>query len=91
MRIIGEVSHPVYKITAFSSHGKVSLKIEDGLLEQTLKFRDGTGIESIEDIRKFCSKEFLEVVGTNFKALQKSKVDALVAMNSEDDAFDIII
>lgn len=40
MRILGELPHRIYKITVFKHDAKTLLKVEDGFLEQTYKFRD---------------------------------------------------
>ena len=91
MRILGDINHPKYKITAFVSNGKISIKIEHGLLEQTIKFRDGADIESLENVNAFLDSGLLLAIDQNFNNLQKAKMDALVKMHSGKDKFDVII
>ncbi|MEL6538609.1 MAG: hypothetical protein AAFQ98_24530 [Bacteroidota bacterium] len=37
MRVLGDISHPKYKVTLFGWNGKYLLKFEVGSLEQTYK------------------------------------------------------
>ena len=91
MRIIGEIEHPVYKITVFSMNNKLSVKIEDQLIEQVFKFRDGSRIEKLEDIQLFLNAEFMKVVGENFALLNKARIQSLLHIQSSEDEFDEII
>ncbi len=57
MRIIGEINHLKYKITAFQLGEKISLQISDGLVELTVKFRDGMRVNNIEDLKKYLDND----------------------------------
>lgn len=91
MRILGEIPHPQYKITAFISNGKVAIKIEDGLLELSIRFRDGAGVENLDDIKTFLNSELISTIESNFSSLRKAKVDALVKLHTQEEDFDVII
>lgn len=77
MRIIGQIEHPILKITIFKNDNRISVKLESGLYEQTYKFRDGEGIESAEDVEKFITSEFLEQVQGILEAMHAARISAL--------------
>ena len=91
MRIIGEIEHPIYKITVFSMNNRLSVKIEDQLIEHIFKFRDGSGIENLEDVRAFINDEFLAKVAESFTSLNQARIKSIIHMQSAEDEFDEII
>jgi len=70
MRIIGEIAHAKYKITAMKNEGRLLLKIEDGLLEQTFKFRASEELSNISQIAQLVNGEFLQTVSVCFAQMQ---------------------
>ena len=50
MRVIGNIDHPILKITAFKMDNKLSIKFESGLFEQTYKFRESEQLRLKEDV-----------------------------------------
>lgn len=62
MRIIGNIEHPILKITIFKMDNKYSVKFESGLYEQTYKFRSSDSIDSLETIQKIVDAAFCEEV-----------------------------
>ena len=93
MRIIGNIDHPVLKITIFKMDNKLSVKFETGLYEQTYKFRMGDLIKSAEDIRTIVDQKFLEEVLDNFNRMTRSKntsIDRNLAKLDEEEFDDII-
>ena len=52
MRIIGNIDHPTLKITAFKHDGKLSVKFEVGLMEQTYKFRESDKLNDFSGLQK---------------------------------------
>ena len=60
MRIIGEILHPIMKITVFKNDGKLSIKFESGLIEQIYKFRDDERLQTFEDIQKIIDEAFIQ-------------------------------
>jgi hypothetical protein len=53
MRVIGEFDLGAVKASVFKMNERLSVKYEYQLMEQIYKFRDGSGIRSVEDIQKF--------------------------------------
>jgi putative methionine-R-sulfoxide reductase with GAF domain len=92
MRIIGEFDADNIKITAFSMNERISIKFEYNLLEQTYKFRDGSGINTLEDVQKFCSEKTINAVKETFTTMANTRSIAIVDMNSnEEEVFEEII
>ncbi len=91
MRIIGEIEHPVYKITVFSMNNRVSVKIEDQMIEHVFKFRDGSGIDNMDDIRAFINDGFMDKVDESFSSLNEARIKSILHMQSAEDEFDEII
>lgn len=92
MRIIGEFDITGIKATVFRMNERTSVKFEYNLLEQTYKFRDGSGVDSTEDVRNFCSEDFMTNVVNVFESMAAARYHALLAMQSTDgEAFDEII
>ena len=89
MRIIGEIPHPTYKITVFSMNDKLSIQVEDSLLTQTYRFRDGTGVGSLEDVRLFMNNQFMESVDEAFIKMRKGYIEQLRDIDSEDEMLDL--
>ena len=91
MRIIGEIPHPSFKITVFQMNARISVKIEFQLLEQTYKFRDGSGVQNLADAERFLTPDFLRECQTIFTQMEKSKLTSLMEMNQDGEEFDEII
>lgn len=85
MRIIGEIPHPKYKITILQHNGRTSVQIEHGLVQQTYKYRDGSGIESTEDVQRILTKDFLEKVDAAFIVLYENYYESLESDMEEDE------
>jgi len=91
MRIIGEVPHPSYKITVFEMNKKLSVKIEDRVMEQTFKFREGAGVANMADVQSLLTDDFLTGVATTFKSMYDNYVSGLESMEQDEDLmFEII-
>ncbi len=73
MRIIGDIEHAKYKISVFRSGEKTIIQIEDGLLEQLYKFRDGEIVSDMETANAYVNQEFLEEVESVFATMYMSK------------------
>lgn len=92
MRIIGYIEHPQLKITVFKDGGRVSVKLENGMYEQTYKFRDGTGVESLQEAQEVVDAEFIAEVQKTFTFMHRSKMQAMDRKaGSEEEEFDEII
>lgn len=92
MRIVGELKHPVYKVTIFKMDTRYSVKFEDRDLEQTYKFREGAIVQSLEDIYGLLDKAFMESVDSSFEQMRNASVRVLaLAQERQLDEFDEII
>lgn len=93
MRIVGEIEHPVLKITLFKNDGKFSVKFETALLEQTYKFRDDERLQTVEDVKKIVDNVFIQKVEALLRGMNEAKFDSLVRNLPipEEDEFDKII
>lgn len=93
MRIIGNIEHPILKITVFKMENRISVKFESGLYEQTYKFRSGEGVESLADVEKVVDATFQAQVLQHLTLMNEIKNQAVgrnIAQDEEDE-FDTII
>ena len=93
MRIVGEISHPNLKITIFKNGNRLSVKFEDGSVEQTYKFDDGQGIESVGDVKKHIDAAFLKNVEEGIATMKITRLSTLKrnAKGAAADEFPVII
>lgn len=84
MRILGEVPHSKYKITILEMSSKVSIQIEDGLLTQTFRFRDASGMSGAHDATLFCNDAFMEKVAHTFQLMAENQSSRLQEFNTTD-------
>lgn len=93
MRIIGNIDHPTLKITAFQYDGKLSVKFEVGLLEQTFKFREFNQLNDMAGIEKLVDATFIGQVLKNFQAMHQAREEAMkiYLQGVEEDDFPVII
>jgi hypothetical protein len=88
MRILREFDRHGMKITILSWNGKISIKCEKDLMEQTFKFRDGSGIEQLQDAETFLDEVFLENVNSIFHDMSEARYRRWEKMESkEEDSF----
>ena len=91
MRIIGEVSHPKYKISVLKMNEKITVQIEERLVSQSYTFRDGSGIKDLESVEKLLNPEFMKNVEDRFHQMNVDYLNALEKMNEDEfEDFDII-
>jgi hypothetical protein len=93
MRIVGDIEHPVFKITIFKNDGKYSVKFETALLEQTYKFREDERIQSVEDVKKIVDDIFIQKIEILLRGMNDAKFEALVRNLPlpDEDEFDKIV
>ena len=77
MRIVGSIDHPLLKITIFRNDNRLSVKFESGLYEQTYKFRDGEGVESVEDVHRLVDEAFISKVAALMQPMNEARIAAL--------------
>lgn len=78
MRIIGNIEHPILKITVFKMDNKFSVKFESGLYEQTYKFRSSDAVQNLEDIQKIVDTAFCADVLQELNQMHQRKNQAML-------------
>ena len=91
MRIIGEFDIDQIKVTIFKMNEKLSVKFEYNLLEQTYKFRDGSGINSIDDVKMFCDSGAIARIKNIFEEMAGTRSSSVISIHPTSREFDIII
>ena len=93
MRIVGEIEHPRLKITVFKNDGKFSLKFENGLLEQTYKFRDDERLATVADVKKLVDASFLEKIEDILRGMYAAKTETMQRhlAQPEENEFEVIV
>lgn len=77
MRIVGDIPHPILKITIFLHDSKYSVKFESGLYELTYKFRSGEDIDSAAAIKSIVDDQFIAEVTATLPKLHQQKLDGI--------------
>lgn len=93
MRIIGEIPHPIMKITVFKLENRFNVAFETPECIQTFKIRQVEGIDNFEDIKALIDENFIEIVAQRFSPMTGQISSALAGFLSpdQDDEFDHII
>ena len=92
MRIIGEIPHPVMKITVFKYEDKLSIKFELGMLEHIYKFREDERLQNFEDIQKIIDEIFIEKSADILRGMHEVREAAFHRhFQEEEEEFDTII
>jgi hypothetical protein len=84
MRIEGYIEHSVLKITVFQMNNRLSVKFESGLYELVYKFRQGSGIEKLEDVKQLVDREFLNAVEQQMQDMHRNAMTALQKRQGTD-------
>ncbi len=72
MRYIGDIPHPIIKISIFKMDNKYSLKLEMGMYEQTYKWRDIDYLDTPDKIEKIVDDDFLQTCLSHFKIMHET-------------------
>ena len=92
MRIIGDIPHAQFKITLLEMNQRVTIQIEDGALQLSYRFRDGSLVTDVASANAFCSESFLNDVSHQFKHMTEAKMKQSQSLLKEiEDEFDHII
>ena len=93
MRVIGNIDHPILKITAFKMDNKLSIKFESGLFEQTYKIRESEQLSTFEDLQNLVDEGFINDVMEELKKMNQIKKSAFsrYLTQAEEDEFEDII
>lgn len=76
MRIIGEIQHPVLKITVFKTGDRTSVKFENERYEQTYKLGMDERLSGADTIRQWADPAFLEQVQQVFQQMHQAQIAA---------------
>lgn len=76
MRIVGQIEHPVIKITVMQMNNRYVLKLEANMLEQTYKFNEDDNLRSMADIEKIVDETFLNECIKRFSDMNRSRGEA---------------
>ena len=75
MRILGEINDLPFKLTVLTMNNRISVKCEDGEHELTFKFRDGSMVQSYDDVVKYLTASqhirSIQSLFTQMKAIRK--------------------
>ena len=76
MRIVGQIEHPILKITVMQMNNRYVLKLEANMLEQTYKFHEDDKLRTMADIEKMVDETFLNECIKRFSDMNKSRGEA---------------
>lgn len=80
MKIIGNIPHPIWKVTIFEMNHRISVKVENGATEQWYKFRDGSGINSVSTVEAWLTLDRRRAIQSTFSSMAK-----LLQVNEDTD------
>ena len=89
MRVISEWTYKTLRVQVMQMTGRYVLKLEDTLLEQTFKFRDGQ-ITDLDHLRNILTDQFYDECISRFGNMRSSQ-DALFSAEEDTFEFDEII
>ena len=72
MRIVGEIAHPIIKITVLLMNMKYSIKMELGMMEQTFKIRESDYVSKLADIERIVDPVFLDDCIKRFEQMNEN-------------------
>lgn len=84
MRILGYLDFPGVKTTVFKMDNRLSVKFETGLYEQTYKFREGEGADTLEAITQLVNEDFFQGVMVQFQQMHALRQQRLNAERDKD-------
>ncbi|GAB4264648.1 MAG: hypothetical protein Kow0027_31510 [Saprospiraceae bacterium] len=85
MRIIHEYTQGSVRVTVFRMDNKFSVKLEQDLLEQTYKFREGRPVEALEDVLSLLDDRFFESAEYIFSKMIQLRQTALESLSGPDE------
>jgi len=92
MRLLANIPHPILRISIFTNDNRFTLKFESGLYEQTYKFRDGDGFDSVDAIINLVTESFCNDVLNLLNLQHKMKLNHISKNISENEPeFPVII
>ncbi|MBT8234128.1 MAG: hypothetical protein HKO66_12295 [Saprospiraceae bacterium] len=89
MRVVSEWNYKQIKVTVFHMNEKYSIKLEENLLEQTYKFRDGQ-VSNLSHLKSLLTEAFYNQCMQRFKSMAESRLQ-LFEVNDDETEFEEII
>ncbi len=77
MRVIGQINHPVLKITVFKMDNRLSVKFENALYEQTYKFGLDGRVDTLAAVEQLVDAAFIDGVQQQMQAMHHNRLTAL--------------
>ena len=93
MRIIGNIEHPILKISVFKSDNRISVKFENALYEQTFKLGEDERFNNLDSVQKLIDTEMMEDVMAGFQQMHATRM-AMMRRTfpvTEQEVFEVII
>jgi len=90
MRIISEWTYKQLRISILEMNSRYVIKVEDKILEQTYKLRDGQ-VKDLNHLKSVLNEAFYEKCISLFSEMQTNLTNALTIDEEEDFEFDDII
>lgn len=87
MRVIGNIPHPLLKITVFKTDTRFPVQFEAGSVTQVFRFRKGGRIEGLADIEKIVDERMCQQVLEGLKQQNELmlKVQSRFATEESED------
>jgi len=80
MRVVGEIPHPVYKITLFFHDERWTIQVANGPYQVRTSIMQIEGLETVEDIHAFVNEPFLLRIRDLFEGINHTTQDRLKEM-----------
>lgn len=93
MRIIGNIDHPLLKISVFKSDNRISVKFENAHYEQTFKLGEDDRFAGFSDVQQLVDPEMIEDVLDGFRQMHSTRMAVLKRQFpvSEEEVFEVIV
>lgn len=90
MRIVGEIPHPVMKITIMHHNEKYTIQFEDRDVMQSIIVRESNKIDSLESLKSYVDENFVQIIHSSIQNIRKTWQNQLISQETEED-FETII
>ncbi|MBK7343214.1 MAG: hypothetical protein IPJ06_09040 [Saprospiraceae bacterium] len=84
MRVVGEIPHPVYKITLFHYQDRWTLQIANGPYQFRTTVMQMPGMDTVEDIQQLVNEAFLLQARDLFAQIHLMTQNRVKEINSGD-------
>jgi len=89
MRVVDEWTKDKLRVTVFMMNGRYSIKVENNLLEQTYKFRDGQ-IQNLTQLKTLLTEDFYTSCKNQLIHMDLNRAKLFPSNNEEDTFVEII-